>query len=46
MVTFSRAKFLNWFYPFDNLERTAQSVDLKKLPKDELDNLKSLGYIN
>ena len=46
MVTFFRAKFLNWFYPFDNLERTGQSVDLKKLPKEELDNLKSLGYIN
>jgi hypothetical protein len=46
MVTFFRAKFLNWFYPFDNLERTGQSVDLKKLPKGELENLKSLGYIN
>lgn len=46
LVTFFRAKFLHWLYPFDNLERTSQSVDLKKLPKDEYDNLKSLGYIN
>lgn len=46
LVTFFRAKFLHWLYPFDNLERTSQSVDLKKLPKEEYENLKSLGYIN
>jgi hypothetical protein len=46
IVTLFRVKFLHWLYPFDNLERTSQSVDLKKLPKDEYDNLKSLGYIN
>jgi len=46
MITFFRAKFLNWFIHFDNLERTAQAVDLKKLPKEEYENLKSLGYID
>lgn len=46
LVIFFRAKFLHWLYPFDNLERTSQSVDLKKLPKYEYENLKSLGYIN
>lgn len=46
MITFFRAKFLNWLINFDNLERTSQSVDLKKLPKGEYENLKSLGYIN
>ncbi len=43
--TFFRSKLLNWLIDFDNLERTAQSVDLKKLPKAELENLRSLGYI-
>ncbi len=46
MITFFRAKFLNWLIDFDNLERTSQAVDLKKLPKGEYENLKSLGYIN
>jgi len=46
MASFFRAKFLSWLIRFDNIERTSQSVDLKKLPKDEYDNLKSLGYIN
>ena len=46
MVIFFRAKFLNWLIDFDNLERTSQAVDLKKLPKGEYENLKSLGYIN
>jgi arylsulfatase A-like enzyme len=46
LIIFFRAKFLHWLYPFDNLERTSQSVDLKKLPKEEYENLKSLGYIN
>ncbi len=45
MVTFFRTKFLHWYVQFDNIERTSQSVDLKKLPKDVLENLKSLGYI-
>ncbi len=43
---FFRAKFFDWLNDFDNLERTSQSMDLKKLPKDEYENLKSLGYIN
>lgn len=46
LVIFFRAKFLAWLHPMDNLERTDQSVDLKKLPKEEYENLKSLGYIN
>jgi|GEM_PF-611854 len=46
VVTFFRAKFLNWLINFDNLERASQSVDLKKLPKEEYENLKSLGYID
>jgi arylsulfatase A-like enzyme len=46
MITFFRAKFLSWLIDFDNLERTSQAVDLKKLPKGEYENLKSLGYIN
>jgi arylsulfatase A-like enzyme len=46
MITFFRAKFLNWLIDFDNLERTSQAVDLKKLPKGEYENLKSLGYID
>ncbi|MCP5054194.1 MAG: sulfatase [bacterium] len=45
-LTFFQAKFLDWLHQFDNLERTSQSVDLKKLPKEEYENLKSLGYIN
>ena len=45
-LTFFRAKFLNWLIQFDNLERASRSVDLKKLPKDVYDNLKSLGYID
>ncbi len=46
LVVFFKAKFMHWLHPFDNLERTSQSVDLKKLPKEEYENLKSLGYIN
>jgi arylsulfatase A-like enzyme len=46
ILTFFRAKFLDWLIDFDNLERTAQSVDLKKLPQEEYNNLKSLGYID
>jgi choline-sulfatase len=46
MVMFFRSKFLSWYVQFDSLERSSQSIDLKKLPKDEYDNLKSLGYIN
>lgn len=46
MLTFFRTKFIRWLVDFDNLERTSQSMDLKKLPKDEYENLKSLGYIN
>lgn len=45
LLTFFRAKFLDWYIDFDNLERTSQAVDLKKLPKGEYENLKSLGYI-
>lgn len=46
LLTFFRAKFLDWYIDFDNIGRTGQSVDLKKLPKGEYDNLKSLGYID
>ena len=46
ILTFFKAKFLKWYIDFDNLEQTSQSIDLKKLPKEEYDNLKSLGYIN
>jgi arylsulfatase A-like enzyme len=46
LLTFFRAKFLDWYIDFDNIERTSQSVDLKKLPKEEYENLKSLGYID
>lgn len=46
MVLFFRSKFIDWYIQFDNIERTSQSVDLKKLPKEELENLKSLGYID
>jgi arylsulfatase A-like enzyme len=46
LLTFFRARFLDWYIDFDNIERTSQSVDLKKLPKGEYDNLKSLGYID
>jgi arylsulfatase A-like enzyme len=46
ILTFFRAKFLNWYIEFDNLGRTGQSIDLKKLPTEELENLRSLGYIN
>ncbi|MGD2092559.1 MAG: sulfatase [Candidatus Aminicenantes bacterium] len=45
LLTFFRAKFLDWYIDFDNIERTSQAVDLKKLPKGEYENLKSLGYI-
>jgi arylsulfatase A-like enzyme len=45
VLTFFRTRFLDWYITFDNLERTSQSVDLKKLPRDEYENLKSLGYI-
>lgn len=45
-LTFFRAKFLNWLINFDNLDMTSQSVDLRKLPKEEYENLKSLGYID
>jgi hypothetical protein len=46
LLTFFRAKFLDWYIDFDNIERTSQAVDLKKLPKGEYENLKSLGYID
>ncbi len=46
ILIFFRARFLRWLNDFDNLERTSQSMDLKKLPKEEYENLKSLGYIN
>ena len=46
LLTFFRTKFLDWYIDFDNIERTSQSVDLKKLPKGEYENLKSLGYID
>jgi arylsulfatase A-like enzyme len=46
LLTFFRTKFLDWYIDFDNIERTSQAVDLKKLPKGEYENLKSLGYID
>jgi choline-sulfatase len=46
LLTFFRSKFLDWYIYFDNIGRTAQSVDLKKLPRGEYENLKSLGYID
>jgi len=46
LLMFFKTKFLDWYVDFDNIERTSQSMDLKKLPKGELDNLKSLGYID
>jgi arylsulfatase A-like enzyme len=45
MVTFFRAKLLSWLIKYDRLQRTSKSVQLKEFPKDDFENLKSLGYI-
>ena len=46
LTTFFHAKFLNWLLQFDNSQLESQSVDLKTLPQDVRENLKSLGYID
>ena len=46
LVTFFRLRFFKWLFQYDNLERSSQSVDLRQLPKEEYENLKSLGYID
>lgn len=46
LITFFRGKFLTWLNRCDRLGEGSQSIDLKKLPADIRDELKSLGYIN
>jgi len=40
-----RTKFLNWLWKYQTIQRKAIDVDLKKLSKEELDNLRAFGYI-
>jgi len=46
IIMFFRGKFLTWLHRCDSLGEASQSIDLKKLPDDIRDELKSLGYIN
>jgi arylsulfatase A-like enzyme len=46
LLVFFKTKFLHWYNGFADVDRLSQSVDLKKLPKEDYDELKSLGYID
>jgi len=42
---FFQVRFLEWLGRFAEAESRALQIDLKSLPKNELENLRSLGYI-
>jgi arylsulfatase A-like enzyme len=42
---FLRTKFLKWLRPYQTNQRKEKTVDIEKLSEEELENLRSLGYI-
>jgi hypothetical protein len=40
-----KVRFLEWFSRFAEAAESPVPLDLKTLPKNELENLRSLGYI-
>jgi arylsulfatase A-like enzyme len=40
-----RTKFLSWLWKYQTIQKKAIDVDLKRLSKEELDNLRAFGYI-
>jgi arylsulfatase A-like enzyme len=45
VLLFLRGKFLNWLMENDQQDDIGEILDLKKLPKDVLDHLRTFGYI-
>jgi len=41
-----RTKFLRWLRKYQSIYKKPKKIELEKLPKDVLENLRSLGYIN
>jgi len=43
--TFLSARFLEWFKRFSEIDEQPVRIDLNTLPKNEIENLRSLGYL-
>ncbi|TRZ91768.1 DUF229 domain-containing protein [bacterium] len=43
--TFLKARFLEWLKRFSEIDQTPVRIDLNGLPKNEIENLRSLGYL-
>jgi len=43
--TFLKARFLEWFERFSEIDEQPVRIDLNTLPKNEIENLRSLGYL-
>jgi len=43
--TFLKARFLEWLKRFSEIDEQPVRIDLNSLPKNEIENLRSLGYL-
>jgi hypothetical protein len=43
--TFLKARFLEWLKRFSEIDERPVRIDLNSLPKNEIENLRSLGYL-
>jgi arylsulfatase A-like enzyme len=43
--TFLKARFLDWLKRFSEIDERPVRIDLNSLPKNEIENLRSLGYL-
>ncbi len=43
--TFLHLRFLDWYYRASREEGQSVNIDMKKLPPEEIENLRSLGYL-
>jgi len=43
--TFFKARFLEWLKRFSEIDERPVQIDLNSLPKNEIENLRSLGYL-
>jgi hypothetical protein len=43
--TFFHLRFLDWYFRASSMKGQSVSIDLKKLPPEEIENLRSLGYL-
>jgi hypothetical protein len=43
--TLLKARFLDWLKRFSEIDQRPVRIDLNGLPKNEIENLRSLGYL-